>query len=101
MDDLTTLLAPHLDPALAESLRRVEPLASHTTLRVGGPADLFFAARTADELADVVAAAQHVSVPYFLLGGGSNVCISDKGFRGLVILNLAESCEIGTTTHVV
>lgn len=100
MDDLTARLASELDSALVSSLRRDEPLAPCTTLRVGGPADLFFAARSADELAAVVAAAQRASVPYFLLGGGSNICVSDKGIRGLVVLNRADSCEIGPATRV-
>jgi UDP-N-acetylmuramate dehydrogenase len=99
MDDLISRLDSELDPTLVSAVRLDEPLAPYTTLRVGGPADLFFLARNADDLASVVAAAQRTAIPYFLLGGGSNICVSDKGFRGLVILNLAESCKIGTTTH--
>jgi UDP-N-acetylmuramate dehydrogenase len=61
------------------------PLAPFTTFRIGGPADLFYRARTADDLAAAVMAARELGVPHFLLGTGANVLVSDQGFRGLVI----------------
>ncbi len=61
------------------------PLAPLTTFRIGGPADLFYRARTPDELARAVTAAREVGVPHFLLGRGANILVSDAGFRGLVI----------------
>src|ERR1700756_2850608 len=70
-------------------LRRDEPLASYTTFRIGGPADLYFEATTADELAMAVLAARELDVPYFVLGLGANILIGDKGFPGLVIRNVA------------
>jgi len=70
-------------------LRRDEPLAAYTTFRIGGPADLFFEATTADELANAVLTARELDVPYFVLGLGANILIGDKGFRGLVIRNTA------------
>src|SRR5258708_6541905 len=81
-------------------LKRSELLWRYTTLRVGGPADLYFRATKSDDLAEVAAAAQRMSIPYFLLGGGSNVCISDRGVRGLVLHNDCRRCDIGLTTHV-
>jgi UDP-N-acetylmuramate dehydrogenase len=69
--------------------RRHEPLASYTTFKIGGPADLFFEATTADALANAVLAAREADVPYFVLGLGANVLIGDRGFRGLVIRNTA------------
>ena len=76
--------------ALAGSrLKRNEPLAPYTTFRIGGPADLFFEADTADELADAILTAREAQVPYFVLGLGANILIGDKGFRGLVIRNVA------------
>jgi UDP-N-acetylmuramate dehydrogenase len=68
-------------------LKRDEPLASYTTFRIGGPADLLYNAMTADDLAIAVQAARHLEVPYFVLGLGANILIGDKGFRGLVIRN--------------
>ncbi|MDA0329011.1 MAG: UDP-N-acetylmuramate dehydrogenase [Gemmatimonadetes bacterium] len=61
------------------------PLAPLTTFRIGGPADLFYRARTPDELADAITCARRLGVPHFLLGRGANVLVGDHGFRGLVI----------------
>src|SRR5213082_2307625 len=74
-------------------LRRNEPLAPYTTFKIGGPADLFFEATSADALANAVLAARDIGVPYFVLGLGANVLIGDKGFRGLVIRNTARAHE--------
>ena len=71
------------------SLLRNAPLAPFTTFRIGGPADLLFEATSADALANAVVTARHFGVPYFVLGLGANVLVSDKGFRGLVIRNTA------------
>jgi len=62
-------------------------LAPYTTYKIGGPADLFFDAQTKEELCDVIVAAHTLHIPYFLLGGGTNILVGDKGFRGLVIKN--------------
>lgn len=100
MNTLQSRLASVLEPRLMERIRRDEPLWRYTSLRVGGPADLYFRATDVADLAAVVQAAQQQAVPYFLLGGGSNVCISDSGIRGLVIHNLCQGCEMGETTRV-
>src|SRR5687768_4839623 len=73
--------------------RRDVPLAPYTTFRIGGPADLFFEAQTADELATAIVAARELKVPHFILGLGANILIGDKGFRGLVIRNAARHFE--------
>ncbi|MGB9637384.1 MAG: UDP-N-acetylmuramate dehydrogenase [Microgenomates group bacterium] len=62
-----------------------EPLAAYTTFRIGGPADLFFEAETEEELVRTVREVKNVGIPYFILGGGSNVLVGDRGFRGIVI----------------
>ena len=77
-----TLPAP-----LLERLRRDEPLSRHTTFRIGGPADLFLAVENEEELIAAVRWARERDIPYLLLGGGSNVLVSDEGVRGLVIAN--------------
>jgi UDP-N-acetylmuramate dehydrogenase len=79
-------LAHRLDPG---HLRRNEPIGPYTTFRIGGPADLFFEATTADSLANAVLAARDLDVPYFVLGLGANILVGDRGFRGLVIRNAA------------
>lgn len=70
-------------------LSRNELLAPYTTFRIGGPADLFYSTRTAEDLATAVLAARELNVPYFVLGLGANILVGDKGFRGLVIRNHA------------
>ncbi len=60
-------------------------LASYTTFKIGGPAKYFSEAKSVDELRELCKWAKEEGVPIFVLGGGSNVLISDKGFDGLVI----------------
>ena len=71
-----------------------EPLASYTTFKIGGPADNFFEAKTRDEFVGAVIAARKSHISYFVLGGGSNLLISDAGFRGLVIKNATNAITI-------
>src|SRR2546423_8404302 len=71
----------------AKRLKRNEPLAQYTTFKIGGPADLFYDATSADDLAGAVTAARHLGIEYFVLGLGANILIGDRGFRGLVIRN--------------
>lgn len=73
----------------AEQVRTREPLCCHTTFRIGGPADYFVVARRQEEAAAVLELCQKEGMPYFLIGNGSNLLVSDRGFRGLV-LKLAE-----------
>ena len=61
------------------------PLAPLTTIGIGGPARFFFRATTVDEVLEALAWARHRNVPVFVLGGGSNLLISDSGFDGLVL----------------
>ena len=72
-------------------LRRSEPLARHTTFGVGGPADVFLTARTADAVARATNAAHEAGVPAFILGSGSNILVADAGIRGLVLDNRARA----------
>jgi UDP-N-acetylmuramate dehydrogenase len=85
-------LAERLGPA---RLMRDEALAPYTTFRIGGPADLFYDATTADELANAILAARDLEIPYFVLGLGANILVGDKGFRGLVIRNSAKHFMFG------
>jgi UDP-N-acetylmuramate dehydrogenase len=67
------------------------PLGPYTTFRIGGPADLLYDATSADDLANAITLARTVRVPFFLLGLGANILVGDKGFRGVVIRNIARS----------
>ena len=62
-----------------------EPLRDHTTFRVGGEADAFLSVQSGDELKKVLLLCKAQQIPYFVLGNGSNLLVSDKGFRGLII----------------
>ncbi len=66
-------------------------LAEYTTYRIGGPADYFVSVSSSNELIKAVSESRRANVPYFILGTGANILMSDKGFRGLVIHNQANS----------
>jgi UDP-N-acetylmuramate dehydrogenase len=90
---------PLLSNRTREQIVRDEPLSRHTTLRVGGPADLFLYARERDTLAEIAGIAQRLDLPILLLGDGSNVCIGDSGIRGLTVRNGCRAVEVGTETR--
>jgi UDP-N-acetylmuramate dehydrogenase len=66
-------------------------LAPYTSARIGGPADVLITAETADDLARIVKLLRQQDLDYIILGGGSNVLVSDRGVRGLVVLNRAKA----------
>ncbi|MDD5626537.1 MAG: UDP-N-acetylmuramate dehydrogenase [Patescibacteria group bacterium] len=66
-------------------LRISEDLKKYTTFKIGGPADYFFTAKNKKDIIKAVDVAQDFKLPYYTLGGGSNVLVADSGFRGLVI----------------
>ncbi len=80
-------LAEVLGDRFGQRLRLDEPLAAHTTLRVGGPADLWLTAATLDELIEAMCIAWQHQVATFVLGSGANLLVSDLGVRGLVVQN--------------
>jgi len=65
-------------------------LAPYTSARIGGPADVMVTAKSTDELAQAIQIIWEHKLPYYVLGGGSNVLVSDNGFRGVVVLNRAK-----------
>lgn len=73
-------------------------LSKYTACRVGGPADVLFTASSAVELAAIVSYLNKLKLDFFILGGGSNVLISDKGVRGIVILNRAKHIKFKVKT---
>jgi UDP-N-acetylmuramate dehydrogenase len=62
-----------------------EPMEMHTTFRVGGPADYFVLPETKEELRETVLLCRREEMPYYILGNGSNLLVSDKGYRGVII----------------
>lgn len=90
-----------LREAVGDALLTDEPLRHHTTFRIGGPADWFVSATTPDTLVAALAAAHALGLPVFLLGGGSNLLVSDEGFRGLVVRNACEAVQFDGTAALV
>ena len=79
----------------ATIIRRDEPLARHTTLRVGGPADVYLEPAGEKDLAAILRYCTEHGVKFFVLGRGSNLLVRDRGFRGAVIcLAQPEFCRI-------
>lgn len=78
LDDLATVVAP-------DRMATGAPLASLTTMRVGGPADVIVSASSVEEITGVLSAARTHGVPVHVLAGGSNVLVADAGVRGLVL----------------
>ena len=65
-------------------------LAPYTSARIGGSADVLAMVKSTNELMDVMKVVWEHEIPYYILGGGSNVLVSDKGVRGVVVLNKAK-----------
>lgn len=62
-----------------------EPMKNHTTFRIGGPVDALALPKTPEEVAEVVRFCHEHAQPYYVLGNGSNLLVSDEGYRGLVL----------------
>lgn len=77
-----------------DRLRENVDLAPFTTFKIGGPADLYYEARTADELCRAVRLCRSRGIPHFLLGRGANILVGDLGARGLVIRNTAQHFDV-------
>ena len=69
----------------SDNVYRNEPMKKHTTFRIGGPADYYLCPHSAKEIQKVVEICREEKLPYFILGNGSNLLVSDQGYRGVVI----------------
>lgn len=89
---MVTLTSPVdvLYAELGEKVRESISLAPYTSARIGGPADVLITAESTDELARTIKLLRKENLNYTILGGGSNVLVSDKGVRGVVVLNRAK-----------
>ncbi len=70
---------------LLPGIQKNIPLKNYTTFKIGGRAKYFFQAKSKEELIKAIKFAQSAKLPFFILGGGSNLLVSDKGYNGLVI----------------
>lgn len=84
--------------AFSGELLENEPLSKHTSLRVGGPADLFAVPQDTAELLRLLNAVKERQIPWFVIGGGYNLLIRDGGFRGVVV-SLKKLNHMKTANH--
>lgn len=68
-----------------ENISLQEPMAAHTTFRIGGPADCFVQLESREQLIGVQKYLYQVEVPFFVLGNGSNLLVSDNGYPGIIL----------------
>ena len=71
-----------------------EPMSRHTTFRVGGPADFFVTPKAKEEVRDVIRICKEAGMPYYIIGNGSNLRVSDAGYRGVIVQIYKEMNEV-------
>lgn len=71
-----------------------EPMSRHTTFRVGGPADFFMTPKAKEEVRDVIRICKEAGMPYYIIGNGSNLLVSDAGYRGVIVQIYKEMNEV-------
>lgn len=86
---------------ISPDVRENEPMAPMTSFKIGGPAEFFYDAKTAEDGIRAVAAAKEFGVPWFVFGGGSNMLVSDAGVKGLVIRMVNRDIRIEGTKVIV
>ena len=80
-----------------DKIKMDEPLKNLTSFKIGGPADALARVSTVDELIKIIRYAKDANIPYFLLGNGSNVLVSDKGYRGIIIQFSKDDVEVSVS----
>jgi len=93
------VISPPIDVLYAKLGDKVKEnviLAPYTSARIGGFADVLITADSADELARTIKLLWKLDLEYLMLGGGSNVLVSDRGVRGVVVLNRAKAVRFHT-----
>ena len=83
--DTETLAGFLRDVVGVENVREGEPLSAHTTFEIGGPAELYAMPRDPNQIRDCMAFCSSTGTPFFVLGAGSNLLVSDDGFDGVII----------------
>ena len=71
-----------------------EPMSRHTTFRVGGPADFFVTPKAKEEVRDVIRICKEAGMLYYIIGNGSNLLVSDAGYRGVIVQIYKEMNEV-------
>lgn len=71
---------------IPESMIKIdEPMKNHTSFKIGGPADIYLAPSTVEELTFALKVCKENNIPYFIIGNGSNLLVKDGGYRGVMI----------------
>ena len=76
-----------------------EPMSAHTTFRAGGIADYYVEATSEDVLSSLLRFLNEQNYPFYIVGNGSNLLVSDEGYRGVIITLVGEFCEVYTDTQ--
>ena len=92
--NLEHIYAKLLEKIDKEQILINEPMKKHTTLKIGGPADLFVNAKKVDEISFVLKIADDYKIPLFVLGNGSNILVTDLGIRGIVLKTNLQELEV-------
>ena len=81
--------------------RFMEPMSSHTTFRIGGPAEAYVCPGNEEELGKVICLCREHDIPWSVLGNGSNLLVSDRGIKGVVIAMEGNWCYAGAEGSVI
>ncbi|MDO8658596.1 MAG: UDP-N-acetylmuramate dehydrogenase [Candidatus Levybacteria bacterium] len=83
-----------LQKLFGSKIRIDEPMSKHTTFKIGGPAQYYVDVENIDDLVKAVNTSRRLKIPFFILGGGSNIIVSDSGVKGLMIKNNCRKIEV-------
>jgi len=78
-----------------------EPMSKHTTFRIGGPADYFVVPTEVEEIKALLLLCEEVGMPYYVIGNGSNLLVSDKGFRGVILQIYKAMNQVKTEGNII
>lgn len=78
-----------------------EPMRRHTSFQIGGPAEIFVQPATGDEVRQAICLAKEEQIPFFVVGNGSNLLVSDDGFRGMIVQIGRNLQEISVEDNVI
>ena len=85
MNDISILKKEFINQGIEKIIRFNEPLFKYTSLKVGGPADIFCIPNNIEELIKIISISQAFKIPFWVIGSGTNLLILDKGVRGTII----------------
>lgn len=75
-------------------IKKNEPMSLHTSFKIGGPAEYYIDIDKTEDLIKLINTARKLKIPFFVLGGGANIIVSDQGIKGLVIKNNCRHFEV-------